>query len=293
MGPSDSCEVGIDFLHLKYPSLLERMEPVHIRSFEGSVRFPAAAFPLLEHEHLVAESCPAPKCEYMVRKLAQLEPAQPYGPYLRGRIAMVNTLPPYTIERYVRVLNLWRQRGRTLRTLVDLCLRCLDPALLEDRSLLLPRRNYVIHRVFKRMLSIAVEAARYESINSSGRIFQQYGFANQNLLVGWLNRGKYLRVVRCPFHRLDSRLAFESRCIDSVVIDDTFLDESVNYFASPHQCGYIRCTCFEYKEIQEAPPNWRQSDPTSTLDPQGKEEGTQGQAPSRASGSTRSNQKRR
>lgn len=216
-------------------------------------------FRLITSGYWIADSCSVPECVNTVFKLVGVDSKASQSQFFRERIEMADSLPPYVIERYVRLLNLWRRRGRTLRTLVDLCLRCLDPTLLED---VLPRRNYVIHRTFRRMLTALAEAERYESIHNDRITFAQYSGNMSSPLEAWMDRNEYLRNVRCPFHRLAARLSF-GRTFDypdeypkemkrTVSFPD---DELINHFVTPHQCGYTRCTCGGYKDIKRPGSN--------------------------------------
>lgn len=203
-------------------------------------------FRLVDSAYYKVDVCPIPGCQAIVRKLAG-EPRHQHGYVTRSGMKLVDSLPPYVIERYARVLNLWRMK-RCMYTLFELCLRKVK----HTSHLLLPPRNKVIHRVFRRMLLALDEAVFYEASHHPGHIFEQYSRLDSTLLQGWMQRGEYLRRERCPLRRLATRLRHWRDTYSNQHRGHApdYPNNGINYFARPHQCGYTRCMCDDYVDIK-------------------------------------------
>lgn len=173
----------------------------------------------------------------------------------------VNTLPLYVTERYIRLLTLWRNRQRPIRSLFQMCLRQIDPMVLREYNSLLPRRNYVIHRVFRRMLKAMAISALYYSIHEHGYLFENYNeLSTDSLLHRWMSRNDDIQRYSCPGCRLKHRIYLIIR--NHLVRKDTshypsaeaLSDAPINFYVKPHQCGYYRHTCWNYVDIGHKVP---------------------------------------
>lgn len=226
--------------------------------------------------------CSVPDCKSLLESLlGKYEIASWYQAYLEREASAVHNLPPYVIERYVRILRLWLL-PRSMHTLFELSLRRVN-SLSIPLPWCLPKRNVVIHRVFRRMFTALEEAIRYEATaNPNCLPFGQYNPsvrdaplynssvnrvhlhncppAPNDLLQRWMNRSEHLQRNKCPLHRLLEHLDAIRLCrfVYYKERDPILITEGMDYAVKPHQCGYIRCTCRGYKDIRPNPLNWNQ-----------------------------------
>ncbi len=208
--------------------------------------------------------CPVPDCKSLSESLlGKYKIASWYQAYSEREASAVHNLPPHVIERYVRILRLWLL-PRSVHTLFELSLRRVN-SLSIPLPWCLPKRNVVIHRVFRRMLTALEEAIRYEATaNPNCLPFGQHNYnyppAPNDLLQRWMNRSEHLQRNKCPLHRLLEYLDAIRLCrfVYYKERDPILTTEEIDYAVKPHQCGYIRCTCRGYKDIRPNPLNWNQ-----------------------------------
>lgn len=214
-------------------------------------------FRLVGSDPVPVHTCFKAACLAKIHKLLRVDPRNDHVYSMREKIEMVATLPPYVIERYVLLLTLWRRRQHRIPSLVTLCSRLLEPGTI---SFMLPNQGRLIQRMLRQMFTDLDHAERYERavLRCPMRPFAQYSNFEHSLLQAWMNRNECIALVRCPYHRLQSRLHFMD-CLtygdfeDSDVLPRSFMALGIDHTVRPHQCGYVRCTCISSLMLRPTP----------------------------------------